>query len=348
MVDFHGWLLPVQYEGILAEHRHCRRAACLFDTSHMGQIMIKAGDPAAINKVTTQDATSLRPGRARYGLLLNEAGGIIDDTILMRLDEREFLLVVNAATAEGDFRWVSGHLAGPAEVVNQSAAGWAKIDLQGPAAAKVLAPLTDADLKELKYFGVTRTKVCGRPCILSRTGYTGELGYEIFAPGQGVTSIFEELLDDERVAPAGLGARDSLRLEMCYALHGRDIGPDTNPVEADLEFFLKGEHDYIGAEALRRIQSEGTSRRLAAFAADSRRRAEGGNDILHDGKAVGKVTSAAFSPSLNVSIGMGYVPPDLAQPGTKLTVRTARAEIPVTVEAKPIYTQGTCRTKDIY
>ena len=346
MVDFHGWFLPVQYEGVLAEHRRCRRSAALFDTSHMGQIRICPPDPDRLNRITTQDAAALSPGRCRYGFLLNERGGILDDTILMRLGERDFLLVVNAGAAVRDLEWIRSHL-GEDVVGDQSAEGWSKIDLQGPSSAEVLSPLAEIDLSELGYFHVAGGCVCGCQCILSRTGYTGELGYEIFAPDDGIATIFQGLLADPRVGPAGLGARDSLRLEMCYPLYGQDIDEDTNPVEADLGVFLREEHEHIGAAALKEIAAAGAKRKLVAFVAGTRRRTQHGDDICCEGRIVGKVTSGAFSPTLNVSIGMGYVPPDLSAPGTELTVRAARAEVPVTVAEKPLYKEGTCRTKNV-
>lgn len=347
LVDFHGWVLPVQYEGILAEHRHCRAAACLFDTCHMGQILICTSCPEAISLVLTQDAPGLQVGKAAYGFLLNEAGGIIDDTVLMRLGEKEFLLVVNAGTAEGDYRWVGEHLKSAAEIVNRSAEGWAKIDLQGPQAARILSPLTNVDLTQLGYFRVTTAKVCGKDCILSRTGYTGELGYEMFAPGDAIVEMFDAILSDRQARPAGLGARDSLRLEMCYPLHGQDIDPGTNPIEAGLGFFLKSQHDHIGSQAVRRIAAAGPGRRLVGFACETRRRCSTGDRIMHQGRQVGTVTSGAFSPSLEVSIGMGYVSADLAGPGQDLEIATDRAFIPAKLVEKPIYKQGTCRTKQL-
>ena len=347
MVDFHGWILPVQYEGILAEHRHCRTSVSLFDTSHMGQIAITVHEPKALNRVMTQDAASLGIGRGRYGFLLNPDGGIIDDTVLMRLEEKQFMLVVNAGTAESDLEWVSEHVTGTADVTNQSASGWGKIDLQGPDSGKVLAPHTETDLKGFGYFHVTRSEVCGGECILSRTGYTGELGYEIFAPNETICEIFPRLIADSRVRPAGLGARDSLRLEMCYPLHGQDIGPEVNPLEGDLGIFLKSDHDYIGAGAIRKLTGSGVARKLAAFVCETRRRTETGNEILCDGEVVGQVTSGAFSPSLKTSIGMGYVRTDLARIGREIIIRTTRGELQARIAQKPLYEHGTCRTKEI-
>jgi len=349
IVDFAGWLLPVQYEGILAEHQHCRTQAVVFDTSHMGQFLFTG--PAVcekIGRICTQDPAALKVGRCKYGFLLNESGGVIDDTILMRLDDRRYLLVVNAGTLEGDLAWVRSHVAGAAgvELVNRSGEGWCKIDVQGPRAAEVLAPLIDADLAGLGYFGVTETRCCDRDCVVSRTGYTGELGYELMAPGDDVVCMFDRVLESSAVKPAGLGSRDSLRLEMCYALYGHELSTDRTPIEADMAVFVKKlDREFVGAAKLREQMAAGTKQKLVAFRSESRRRTNPGNTILSDGRAVGTVTSAAFSPSLTVSIGMGYVEAPLASPGQVLAVDTGRVELPVTVSDKPLYTAGTCRTK---
>ncbi len=345
IVDFHGWDLPIQYEGILAEHRHCREAAVVFNTSHMGQLLIR-GDHAAegLGCVTTQNAEALAVGRCAYGFLLNEDAGIIDDTILMRLDEREFLLVVNSATADGDAQWLRSHLPGDVELLNQSAS-WGKIDLQGPASCKVLAAHADFDPASLAYFTGRRGRCCGADCVVSRTGYTGELGYEIMADNDDLPAIFDALLAEASVKPAGLGARDSLRLEMGYPLYGQDIGLETNPIEADLGRFVRDDHEFIGSRRLGEIRSCGTDRRAVAFRSASRRKTSPDDEILRDGEPVGVVSSGAFSPSLEVSIGMGYVPAKLSEAGTTLSIRTARNELEVVVCPRPIYRDGTCRTR---
>ena len=345
MVDFHGWELPVQYAGILAEHRGCRESAALFDTSHMGQLRIRASG-AALGRVTTQDAAALGVGRGRYGFLLDECGGILDDTVLMRLAEEDFLLAANSATAEADAAWVRRHLA-EGEVVVQSAEGWGKLDLQGPLSAQVLAPHSDADLRALRYFSNAPASVCGHPCVLSRTGYTGEMGYEIFAPAEAIVAVFRELLADERAVPAGLGARDSLRLEMGYPLFGEDMDAATTPFEANAAGFVALDREFVGAEALRRLASEAPERLLVAFASESRQRPRAGGELRSEGRAVGVVTSAGFSPSLEVSIAMGYVPPALAAAGTRLAAETRRGELTVTVTDTPLYTHGTCRTREL-
>lgn len=346
IVDFAGWLLPVQYESILGEHEHCRSSAVVFDTSHMGQFLFTG--PAAgehLGRICTQDPAAVKVGRCKYGFLLNEEGGVLDDTILMRLTDERFLLVVNAGTIEGDLQWIRSHLSGAAgvELVNRSADGWGKVDLQGPRSAEVLAPMVDVDLHRLGYFGVTEAVCCGRRFVLSRTGYTGELGYEIMAPGDDLVCMFDHLMESAIVRPAGLGARDSLRLEMCYPLYGHELSPQRTPIEADLGAFVKPRRAFIGAEALRGQIAAGTAQKLVAFRSDSRRRGNPDNAIIHAGRTVGTVTSAAFSPSLKVSVGMGYVDASLAGAGQELVVDTGRVELPVVVCEKPLYPGGTCR-----
>ena len=349
MVDFMGWQLPVQYtDGILAEHAQCRRSACLFDTGHMGQLLI-SGEHAAddLSHILTQNANALPVGRARYGLLLNRDGNILDDTILMRLGQYEFLLVVNAAPLIEDLMWLLKHASSDTRIVDQTQT-WGKLDLQGPEAFGVLNNLVDVDLTALGYFSATHGNICGLRCIISRTGYTGELGYEIFIPAQNLTQVFQALLADDRVKAAGLGARDLLRLEMCYPLYGQDADARTNPFEADLGAFIKFDHDFIGAEPLQRmLDGGGPQRKLVAFRSDTRRKPPHDAQLVHEGQPVGIVTSGAFSPSLGCSIGMGYVPVDLARPGVELTVRAERVEIPVRLAEKPLYREGTCRRKGL-
>ncbi len=345
MVDFHGWILPVQYESILAEHQHTRQAISLFDTCHMGQFLIHGPEVAAkLSEVLVQDTVALKVGRCRYGFLLNERGGILDDTIVMRLGEEEFFLVVNAGPREDDLAWIRKHL--PEDVIVEQLTAWGKLDVQGPESFDLLSKHVEIDLAGLGYFGVSRTSVLGGECILSRTGYTGELGYEIFLPGGQIGEVFDALMADDRVKPAGLGARDSLRLEMCYPLYGSELSEQVTPLEADLAFFLPDKGGYIGAEALQRQRSEGgPKRRLAAFRCEGRRRAQPGQPILADQRTIGSVTSAAFSPSLGAAIGMGYVDSEYADPGQWITLETPRAKIRAEVGEKPLYNQGTCRAK---
>lgn len=345
IVDFHGWELPVQYEGVLAEHHQCRRSVALFDTCHMGQFLVRGAQAADdLAGLLTRDAAALEVGHCGYALLLNEQGGIIDDTILIRLSETEFLLVVNAGTAESDFEWVSSHVSKNIELIDQ-ARTWGKLDVQGPGSFQVLASRVDLDLSKLAYFTARRAKCCGSDCIISRTGYTGELGYEIFIPADALRKLFRDLLDEPSVKPAGLGARDLLRLEMCYPLYSQDISSTCNPLESDLDRFVSKDHEFIGSAALKQAAAKGIARKLIAFVCETRRRPAPDSSISHNDEVVGLVTSGAFSPSLDVSIGMGFVAVECAAAGTQLTIDTGRALIQATVQAKPLYKNGTCRKK---
>ncbi len=349
IVDFHGWLLPLRYKGILAEHKACRQDAVVFDTCHMGQFAITG--PAAANALDgllTQQASALKPGRCKYGLLLNKEAGILDDTILMRLAEDDFLLVVNAGTREADFQLIKEQIANqPGDDVSlvDNSSAFGKIDLQGPASYEVLSSLIGDDKPRMGYFAARRTDLLGHQCILSRTGYTGELGYEIFLPSDGLAEVFSRLLEHPSVSPAGLGARDLLRLEMCYPLYGEDISEKTNPLEADLDRFLNIERTFNGSNALTQAADRGVDRKLVAFRGEGRRRAEGGQEITAEGQTVGTVTSALFSPSLGVSMGMGYVAAEFSAEGTPLVINHPRGPLPVTVATKPLYRQGTCGRK---
>jgi aminomethyltransferase len=347
LVEFGGWQLPVQYEGILSEQAHCRRAACVFDTSHMGQFFIGgAGADAALAGALTQDAAALPTGRGRYGFLLNESGGIVDDCILFRPAADEFLLVVNAATREKDAAWLRRYLPGTV-AIDDPTLDRGKIDLQGPASAAVLGEHVDLDLSGLGYFGVTQGNCCGEPAVIARSGYTGELGYEIFPSPGSAEKVFVGLLEHDAVKPAGLGARDILRLEMGYPLYGQDIDEQTSPLEAGAGRFIDLDRRFVGRDALAGVAEKGIEKTLVAFRTETRRRSDHDQPITDAGDVVGSVTSAGFSPSLGVSIGLGYVRPELAEPGTRLAVGHMRGDLPATVEARPLYRDGTCRTRNL-
>ncbi|MBN1554632.1 MAG: glycine cleavage system aminomethyltransferase GcvT [Phycisphaerae bacterium] len=344
MVDFAGWLLPIQYESMLAEHRHCRGAVSLFDTSHMGQFRVTGPSAAAeLSRALTQNAEILPLGRGKYGFLLNEAGFVIDDTVLFRLAAVDFLLVVNAGPATGDASVLRHRLT---DATLRILEDWGKLDVQGPTSQVALAPLTEANLGDLPYFGICQTVVNGVECILARSGYTGELGYEIFMPADALPALWDRLLENSDVKPAGLGARDSLRLEMAYPLYGHELSLEINPIEAGLANFLDPFGPYVGAEAIREAELACPTKSLVALRSDQRRPFRTGDEILADGGRIGEISSGAFSPSLEVAIGMGFVPPHLAEVGTELTIKTARADIPVRVAEKPFYKQGTCGKKN--
>jgi aminomethyltransferase len=343
MVDFAGWELPIQYESMLGEHRHCRTATSLFDTSHMGQFRVTGPTAAAeLTRALAQNAENLPAGRGRYGFLLNEAGFVIDDTVLFRLADDDFLLVVNAGPAVGDASVLQHRLTDAALRIQSD---WGKLDVQGPTSRDALGPLTEVDLNSLPYFGVCQTVVNNTTCILARSGYTGELGYEIFMPSHALPALWDELLKNPNVKPAGLGARDSLRLEMAYPLYGHELSLEINPVEAGLANYVDPFGPYVGAEAIREAELTCPAKSLVALQSSQRRPFRTGDEIIFGGKQIGEISSGVFSPSLEIAVGMGFVPPNLAEIGTELIVKTARAEIPVAVVEKPFYKKGTCRKK---
>lgn len=323
LVPFAGFEMPVQYRSILEEHRAAREEAALFDVSHMGQIWLSGPDAvASAERLLTCPVESLRPGRVRYGCLCLESGGTVDDVTVYRVADDVLFLCVNAANVEKDYRWCVRHALPETEVRDRSPET-ALLALQGPAAERALAPLAEAELGALKRFRFLETKVAGHSVLVSRTGYTGSDGFELYAPADAAEPLWEALLagQDAAVAPAGLGARDTLRLEAALPLYGHELDDATSPLEAGLDRFVKLERGgFLGAEALRRQAETGLSRRLAGFVLEGRGIAREGYTLLHDGEEVGVVTSGAPSPTLGKSIGLGYVPPPHARTGAELEV----------------------------
>lgn len=330
MVPFGGWDMPVQYEGIVNEHRAVRESAGVFDVSHMGQVWLRG--PAAVaaaERLVTCPVATLRPGRVRYGLLCNEAGGTVDDVTVYRVDEQTLFLCVNAANIEKDYRWIVRH-AGEADVRNESDET-GLLALQGPDAAALLGKLCEPDPAALKRFRFCEAKLAGGTAWLSRTGYTGSDGFEIYLPAAATETLFDALLD-AGAQPAGLGARDTLRLEAALPLYGHELDDETSPIAAGLERFVKlDQGGFLGAEALAREAADGPARRLVGFVLDEPGVARAGYPLAHDGAEVGVVTSGAPSPTLGKSIGLGYVPPALADAGQELDVvirgRNKRAHV---------------------
>jgi glycine cleavage system T protein (aminomethyltransferase) len=343
MAPFGGWNMPIQYEGILAEHRWCRERAALFDICHMGEFLFR-GDFAAsgLDDVFTFTVSSIPVGRSRYGFLLNGSGGVIDDLIVFRLADDEAMIVVNAATIAKDFAAIRERLSG-GEFTDVSPET-AKLDLQGPLARQVLTDRLGSGLAALPYFRFVRTEVLGAPAIVSRTCYTGELGYEIFLPAGKVEELWTLLLSDDRVKPAGLGARDVLRLEVGYSLYGSDIDEETTPLEAGLSAFVNLDKPFVGRDALLRQQREGLARVKAAFRVNSRRSPRHHYEICFEGTPVGTVTSGVFSPMLGCGIGIGFVKPEVAVIGAPLTIRHENVSMEATVVELPFYKDGSLRS----
>jgi aminomethyltransferase len=319
MGPFAGWMLPIQYASILAEHAACRASAALFDVSHMGQIAF-SGAAAALERIVVGDIAGLRPGRQRYTLLTNEAGGIVDDLMVGHLGER-LHLVVNAARIEHDLRHLALHLPPGAAIAHERER--ALLALQGPAAVTVLARMAP-QAAAMRFMDVAELALAGTACIVARSGYTGEDGFEISLPVRDAERIARLLLENPEVTPAGLGARDLLRLEAGLPLYGLDLDDVTTPVEAGLAWTIgkrrRAAWDFLGAAAIRDQIDNGAPRLRVGLHLEGRAPARGGASLLGpDGTEAGTVTSGTFSPTLGRPIAMAYVRRDLAADGTKLS-----------------------------
>jgi aminomethyltransferase len=325
MIGFGGWEMPVQYTGIVEEHRAVRAAVGCFDVSHMGEFEFHGPDALhALQRLTTNDVAALEVGQVQYVLLCQEDGGIVDDLTLYRLGGDRFMMTVNAANIDTDWAWVTGHLTGRVEARNISRET-GLIAVQGPRAEALVGRLTDQGiLGRLGYYRFTRAAVAGVPALVSRTGYTGEDGFELYLDAAGTEAVWEALLLEgkaEGAVPVGLGARDTLRLEMRYALYGNDIDRTTNPIEAGLAWVVKlGKGDFLGRAAIERVKAEGPRRRLVGFEMIDRAVARHGYRLLRDGAEVGHVTSGSYGPSVDRYIGMGYVTASLGAVGTEIEV----------------------------
>lgn len=344
MVPFAGWDMPVQYAGILEEHRAVRERAGVFDVSHMGEVLVE-GESAvdALQHLIPNDIAELEVGHGLYTPMCNPRGGIIDDLIILRLEPMRFLMVVNAATQAKDLAWIEEHRRGAS--VRDISREMALLALQGPLAAKVLRGLTDAPIDRLRPFDVvSHVLVAGRRALLSRTGYTGEDGFELGPAWDDAPALWDALLEagtPQGLVPVGLGARDTLRLEAGLMLYGNDIDETTTPLEAPLGWTVKWKKgDFIGREALLRQREEGPERKLVGFAVDGRAVARHGHRLLNEGAPAGSVTSGTFSPTLEKSIGMGYVPAALAKSGKSLSVEIRERAVPIHLTRLPFYRSG--------
>ena len=343
MAPFGGWDMPIQYEGIIAEHTWCRSKASLFDICHMGEFIFQGDfESGGLEDVFTFSVKSIPLGRSRYGFLLNEQGGIIDDLIVFRIAGDKVMIVVNAATAPKDFAAIKGRLKGG--VFTDITAATGKLDLQGPLSRDVMVAFFGEEVASIPYFKFITMNILGVPAIVSRTGYTGELGYEIFIPAEKVCELWDLLLTDERVKPAGLGARDVLRLEVGYSLYGSDIDEDTTPLEAGLDGFVNFDKSFVGKDALLRVKEQGVARKKIAFEVAGRRSPRHHYDICSAGKVAGNVTSGVFSPMLGRGIGIGFVTPEHAAIGTPLTISHERVSMEATVCELPFFKDGSVRS----
>jgi aminomethyltransferase len=326
MVPFAGWEMPVQYEGVIAEHRAVRTDCGVFDVSHMGELEVEGPKAHAfLRSVLSNDLDKLEPGGAQYTLLTNERGGIVDDLIAYRLEDGRYLLIVNASNRETDFQWLKEHEF-PGSDVRDVSDEYALLAVQGPRAIERLGLLDAAA------FTWAMSELDGIECMVNRTGYTGERGVELLVPAEDAVELWDHVLERGAV-PCGLGARDTLRLEVCYPLHGNDIGPDTDAISAGLGWVCALGKEFTGVEELRRIKEQGPARKLVAFVMEE-------TAIPRQGMAIaggGEVTSGTHSPMLERGIGMGYVPSEQAEPETELSIDVRGRGRRARVVRKPIY-----------
>ncbi len=339
MAPFGGYEMPIQYSGILAEHQACRSGVVVFDTCHMGEFLV-CGEKAveALDSLLSCNIASLKPGRCRYGLMLNEDGGVIDDLIVYCSSPDSFMLVVNSSTREGDAEWLRSRM--PAGVCFEDISeDMAKIDVQGPESAELVASLLGPEIKELKYFGFGSFRYGGADAIVSRTGYTGELGYEVYLPSHLVCSLWREVIAAGAL-PAGLGARDTLRLEMGMPLYGHELTEKINAAASGMSRALSADKAYVGSSAVREYSA---TVQLVPLLLDGSRAARAGDRVMINGDDCGVVTSGSFAPSIGRAVALGYVDVSTLEDGAKLSIKTARSVLTAQVASLPFYKDGTAR-----
>ena len=341
MVEFAGWEMPVQYQGVIEEHRAVRSRAGLFDVSHMGEIEVRGnGALEFCQRMTADDVSRIQLFQAQYNLLLNERGGVIDDVIFYRLAEKVFFICVNASNSDKDFAWLSEHSESTVEVENVSAK-YAQLALQGPRAERILQPLTAIALAELKNFYFAFGDVGPMRCLVARTGYTGEEGFELYCNSEDATKLWAALLDagaPEGLVPVGLGARDTLRLEKGYPLYGHELDDTTTPLEAGLEWVTKfSKGDFLGREILLKQKEQGVKRKLVGLEMLERGIARGGYGVFKNDINIGHVTSGTRSPSLDKSIALGYLDMEYAVIGNVVDVEIRSRKAPAKVVSLPFY-----------
>ncbi|MGE0705239.1 MAG: glycine cleavage system aminomethyltransferase GcvT [Vicinamibacterales bacterium] len=345
MVAFGGWDMPVEYSGLGAEHMAVRERAGLFDVSHMGEIEIAGKDAlAAVQRVTCNDAAKLEVGQAQYSGLMNASGGFVDDLLVYRLAPQHFLLVVNASHIALDYAHIAEEIATVGDAVAVDASSrYALIAVQGPRALEVVQPLTGVDLASIEYYHFAHGEVAGVRSTISRTGYTGEDGFEILLPPNAADRLWQSLLESGApvgLVPCGLGARDTLRLEAALRLHGQDIDDTTTPLEAGLGWIVSWKKgDFLGADALRAQKASGVGRKLVGFEVVDRGIARHGHDVYTGGSKVGVVTSGTQTPFVKKAIGMAYVLPAHAAPGTALEIDIRGRRVAAVVVRMPFYSR---------
>lgn len=348
IVPFAGFEMPVQYPtGITAEHRAVREGAGLFDVSHMGEFVVRGPQALElIQHVSVNDAAKMEVGQAQYSAMCLEDGGIIDDLLIYRF-RGHYMLVVNASNLAKDWAWIERQSQAFECELEDVSERTGLIALQGPAAREILRPLASIDVDDVKYYRFSEGSVAGAPAVISGTGYTGEDGFELYVDANDAPRVWDALLDEGSGAgliPVGLGARDSLRLEMGYALYGSDLDEQYTTLEAGLGWVTKlDKGDFVGRDALLAQKEAGVVRRLVAMSLQTRGFPRPGYDVTHGGEVIGKVTSGTVSPSLGIGVAMGYVPTELSKLGTMLQIDVRGRPIEVAVQRAPFYTGGSIK-----
>ena len=340
MVDFAGWQMPIQYGSIIDEHNATRNSATLFDVSHMGRIYLSGENvDQFVDGLTTRKVAGMGEGRIRYSLLCNEQGGILDDILVYNLPgQPEFMLVVNASNRDKINSWLAERLSTVQVESNDRTLETSMIALQGPQALDVLQQTLGIDLRDLKYFQCRRVSVAGTDVLMSRTGYTGEDGCEMIGDHDSTVAIWEQLVSRDEVSPAGLGARDTLRLEAAMPLYGHELSETMNAAQTDLGFALSlKDREFVGKSSIEGALSDQSLHGRIGLILDGKRAAREGAEILAGEEVVGKVTSGTFSPTLQKPIAMGYVQPDCSAAGTELMVDIRGKQISATVTELPFY-----------
>ena len=341
MAPFGGYMMPISYKGILQEHHACRNGAVLFDTCHMGEFTFKGGHVIQdLETLVSCDVSSMNIGQCRYGLMCNENGGTIDDLLVYRTGETEFMLVVNAGTQDNDFAWIKSHLSADTVALNISDKT-AKFDLQGPLSAKIIRKIADEPIADMKFYHFKPNKSGGKNIIVSRTGYTGEIGFEVYSDPELSLKLWNRCME-LGAEPAGLGARDTLRLEMGMPLYGHELSEKLNAGQSGFDRAISLSKKFIGSK----VVLDGAQRKsaLAGIRLEGRRAARNGDIILDEaGNTIGEVTSGSFAPSLEIAIAMGYVNRSFSSPGSRILIKTTRQNIPGVVCELPFYRKATAR-----
>jgi aminomethyltransferase len=338
MVDFGGWELPVQYSGILEEHEAVRTRAGVFDVSHMGEVTVRGRQALELlQKTTCNDVTKLEDGRAHYNGLLYPTAGFVDDIIIYRNSADDYFVVVNASNTDKDFEWLADVAKDMDVEVRNVSDQYAQLAIQGPDSQRILQSMVDVDLATIKYYRFAHGKAFGAPALISRTGYTGEDGFELYLSPEFAPQIMRKLVESG-VKPAGLGARDTLRLEAKMALYGNDIDHSTTPIEADLSWIVKlDKGDFMGRDVLEREKTEGPKRKLVGFEMVDRGIARHGYPVVDGKEEIGVVTSGTHSPTLKKAIGLAYLPLDKSSQGSEFMVLIRGKETRARVVPTPFY-----------